>query len=100
MFGPRVSGAPAPPQMFGMVIEMAKYPDQTRNLNPHAEAKMAMWLWGAEYAAQGGGSMDFWDRLSDSRKRVAKNAVDDILEIANKGRRFVVSHPSPVLERN
>jgi hypothetical protein len=45
------------------------YPDQTRNLNPTPEARVAMIIWGAEYAAQRGGSMDFWDSLSADRKR-------------------------------
>jgi hypothetical protein len=49
-----------------------------RNLNPSKEAKAAMWLWGAEYAAQRGGSMDFWDKLDASRKRLCRDLVDDI----------------------
>lgn len=51
-----------------------------RNLNPHAEARAAMYLWGDEYAQQGGGSMDFWDRLSESRKRLCRDLVDEILK--------------------
>jgi hypothetical protein len=42
--------------------------DQTRNLNPHKFAVAAMWLFGAEYSKQGGGSMDFWDRLPGNKK--------------------------------
>ena len=49
-----------------------------RNLNPHRSAVAAMWLWGKEYSKQGGGSMDFWDSLSDFRKYVARNLVRDI----------------------
>lgn len=45
------------------------YPDQTRNLNPTPEARVAMIIWGKEYVAQGGGSMDFWDKLSPVRKK-------------------------------
>lgn len=52
---------------------------QARNLNPHAEAVAAMWLFGTEYAAQGGGSMDFWDSLSETRKRLCYDLVDDVL---------------------
>ena len=47
---------------------MSKYPDQTRNLNPTPEARVAMIIWGKEYCEQGGGSMDFWDNLSRERK--------------------------------
>jgi hypothetical protein len=54
--------------------------DQTRNLNPHKPARAAMWLWGAEYSAQEGGSMDFWDRLSLHRKNIARRLVKDIEE--------------------
>lgn len=44
--------------------------DQTRNLNPHAAACVAMVFYGQRYAAQRGGSMDFWDSLTDSEKRL------------------------------
>jgi hypothetical protein len=47
-----------------------------RNLNPHKSALLAMWLWGREYSQQGGGSMDFWDRLSESRKRICRECLD------------------------
>jgi hypothetical protein len=46
-----------------------------RNQNPHAEATAAMYIWGAEYAAQRGGCMDFWDGLSDSRKGICRDLV-------------------------
>jgi hypothetical protein len=42
--------------------------DQTRNLNPTPEAKVAMIIWGERYAALGGGSMDFWDSLTPSER--------------------------------
>lgn len=48
---------------------MAKYPDQTRNLNPTFAARVAMTIWGKEYSEQRGGSMDFWDSLDDDRKK-------------------------------
>lgn len=59
---------------------MKTYPDQTRNLNPHQPARAAMWLWGKRYSEQGGGSMDFWDKLSESEKRLARELVADILK--------------------
>ena len=54
--------------------------DQTHNLNPHKSAVAAMYLYGKRYSAQGGGSMDFWNKLSDSDKRLARELVDRILE--------------------
>lgn len=51
---------------------------QKRNLNPHKSARAAMWLYGEEYAAQGGGSMDFWDYLSESKKNLCRKLVIDI----------------------
>jgi len=47
-------------------------PDQTRNLNPHREARLAMMVWHKEYSEQRGGAMDFYDKLSDSEKRLCK----------------------------
>lgn len=49
-----------------------------RNLNPHREARLAMIVWGREYAAQRGGSMDFYDGLDDSRKRLLREWCDDL----------------------
>ena len=46
--------------------------NQRRNLNPHREARLAMIKWSAQYAAQGGGSMDFWDTLHESKKRLCR----------------------------
>jgi len=51
-----------------------------RNLDGHAEAKAAIWMWGEEYAAQGGGVMDFWDGLEPSRKMLMRKMVDEITE--------------------
>ena len=52
-----------------------------RNLNPHAEARLAMAVWSHEYAhGQRGGSMDFWDSLSPSRKALCVSLLDDILK--------------------
>ncbi len=52
--------------------------DNTRNLNPTPPARVAMIIWGDEYSKQGGGSMDFWDRLSPDRKRRCKLVVQAI----------------------
>lgn len=61
---------------------------QTRNLHPTAEAVAAMYLYGAEYAASGGGSMDFWDSLDDSRKRHCREMVLRIIDaIPNRDRK-------------
>lgn len=49
-----------------------------RNINPHKAAVAAMYLWGERYAAQGGGSMDFWDGLRESDRDVARRCVRDI----------------------
>lgn len=49
-----------------------------RNQNPHKAAVAAMFLYGSEYSRQGGGSMDFWDSLSDSRKNLCREMVSKI----------------------
>lgn len=50
------------------------------NLKPHAEARLAMWLWSHEYAyEQKGGSMDFWENLSANRKRFVVRMLDEVL---------------------
>lgn len=54
--------------------------DQSRNLNPHAAARAAMWLFGRRYSEFGGGSMDFWDSLSRSDKRNAAMLAKEIRE--------------------
>jgi hypothetical protein len=47
-----------------------------RNQNPHKPAVIAMWMWGREYSQQGGGSMDFWDKLDESRKRICCECLE------------------------
>lgn len=42
--------------------------DQQRNLNPTRAARLAMLVWGNEYAVSGAGSMDFYDSLSQTMK--------------------------------
>ncbi len=49
-----------------------------RNLNPHKAARVAMCLWGNRYAAQGGGSMDFWDKLTESEKKLCREILEQI----------------------
>ncbi len=57
---------------------MAKQPDQTQNLNPTKAAVAAMFIYHNEYAAQHGGSMDFWDRLDAHEKSVCERCVEKI----------------------
>lgn len=52
--------------------------DQTRNLNPTPEAVVAMIIWSNEYSKQMGGSMDFWDGLSNDRKRRCQLVVEKL----------------------
>ena len=52
--------------------------DQTRNLNPTPEARVAMIIWGHEYSQQAGGSMDFWDKLGHTQKRKCKIIVEEL----------------------
>lgn len=66
----------------------ADYPDQTRNLHPHAEARLAMALWSHEYAyKQNGGVMDFWDSRTPRQKRLCVDIVTGILEANEKNGR-------------
>jgi hypothetical protein len=59
-----------------------------RNLNPHAEARLAMVVWSNDYAfKQRGGCMDFWDSLSPSRKQMCIDVVTGILETIEKNGR-------------
>lgn len=57
-----------------------------RNLAPHAAATAAMYVYGKEYSEQHGGSMDFWDSLSDGKKRVCQELVVKIRETCCRGR--------------
>lgn len=52
--------------------------DEQRNLHPHAEARLAMIIWGGEYAAQRLGCMDWYDRLPEVRKRKCRMSIDAI----------------------
>lgn len=55
-----------------------------RNLNPTAEAVVAMNLWGYTYSRQNGGSMDFWDSLSASEKMRCTDLVQRVREADRK----------------
>lgn len=60
-----------------------------RNLDPHAEAQIAMLIWSDEYAfKQRGGSMDFWDSRTPFQKRQCVEIVDRILS----SRRALAEH--------
>jgi hypothetical protein len=39
-----------------------------------------MIIWGDEYSKQNGGSMDFWDSLSDARKKRCRLVVEALKE--------------------
>lgn len=49
-----------------------------RNLNPHREARLAMIVWGHDYAhKQRGGSMDFYeDYLTESQRKLCREWCD------------------------
>lgn len=49
-----------------------------RNLNPTAPAIVAMNLWSHRYAAQNGGSMDFWDTLREPEQRQCRETAERI----------------------
>jgi hypothetical protein len=52
-----------------------------RNLRPHAEARLAMNMWGHEYAhEQRGGAMDFWDGIGTHRQRLCVDIVNEVLK--------------------
>ena len=54
-----------------------------RNLNPTPEAVIAMWMYGQEYSQQHGGSMEFWDKLSEGKKQACRDIVKRVLEAAH-----------------
>lgn len=53
--------------------------DESRNLNPHAEALLYSWIFGEEYSKQSGGVMDFWDKATESQKKHIKENLDRLL---------------------
>ena len=46
-----------------------------RNLNPHKPAVMAMCMFSSHYAAQSGGSMDFWASLTTGEQQTCRDLV-------------------------
>jgi hypothetical protein len=64
-----------------MVYSKEQAARDRRNINPTAEAYIAMSLWSHEYAhEQRGGSMDFWDSLDESRKQRCRDLAQRIRE--------------------
>lgn len=59
--------------------------DDRRNFNPHKAAVAAMWLYGAEYAAQKDGWMYFWDKLAESKKEACRGLVANVLNAPEEG---------------
>ena len=53
--------------------------DQTRNLNPSAEALLYSWIFGDEYSKQRGGVMDFWDKATKWQKENIKTSLNKLL---------------------
>ena len=53
-------------------------PKALRNLHPHKSARVAILLYRDEYAAQRGGSMDFWDELTEAQKRNCRERMREI----------------------
>ena len=63
-----------------------------RNLHPHAEARLAMSLWSERYAfQQSGGSMDFWDSLTERQQRLCRDIVDGVLKAAKENGRAALA---------
>jgi hypothetical protein len=72
---------------FASLVGKCAMKDQTRNLNPTPEAIIAMAMWGYRYGAQLGGSMDFWDTLSEAEKRDCLALVARIKDADSRQRR-------------
>jgi len=52
---------------------------QKYNLNPHKPALVAMILYSSKYAAQSGGSIDFWRKLSESQMQNCREIAQQIV---------------------
>jgi len=64
-----------------MVYSKEQVKRDRRNINPTAEAVVAMNLFPDDYAfKQRGGSMDFWDNLPEAHKRRCLDLVERIRE--------------------
>ena len=57
-----------------------------RNLNPHAPARVAMVLYNERYAAQRGGSMDFWDSLREGERDTCRKIAQEIKDAPQEAR--------------
>lgn len=66
-----------------------------RDLTPHREARMAMWLWSADYATSGLGSMAYWDSLSEAARNTARRAVAEILRCPPETPNYQVNRTEP-----
>ncbi len=68
---------------------------ERRNLSPHAEAKLAISLWGAEYGPQRLGCMDWYDSLPESRKNLCREILDDLAGLPRELVRHPAEPPNP-----
>jgi len=64
----------------GVQLMASERYDAKRDLDPHKPARMAMWIWGADYAARGLGSMGYWDQLREFEKDMCRRAIKEIME--------------------
>ncbi len=67
-----------------------------RNLNPHAEARVAMALWSDRYSKQKLGCMDFYDGLTAAQKSTCAQIVDGIIYADRADGRTRAPHPISV----
>jgi hypothetical protein len=82
------------PELRGRAM-MNEHQRLQRNLRPHAEARLAMAIWGRENTyEQNGRSMDFWDTLTDLQKRFCVDILDSILQASEKNGRAKMSQPT------
>lgn len=51
-----------------------------QNINPTPAAVIAMVMYREEYAAQRGGSMDFWRSLAPYKRRICQETADRVIE--------------------
>ena len=58
--------------------------EQQHNLHPHKEAVIAMWLFGSDYAKKGLGSMDYYNQLEPSTKKLIGKMLSEIEEAQQK----------------
>jgi len=52
-----------------------------RNLNPTPAAKVAMIIWGKKYSEQRGGSMEFFNALSEDMRNRCELVVTELQKI-------------------